>query len=533
MDRGTDMAILSPNLGDVVKKFLLGSAAVIMAATGAQAADLPVKAKPVEYVKVCSLYGAGFWYVPGTDTCLKIGSYVRAQTSWNAEGGGIPTGFGTAGGQFTRTDTSDLNLRTRAALSVDLRTQTEYGTLRSYLEVGAEYTTSSTPTTANAVFFDRGFIQFAGFTAGRIRSYFDINSFAPYSYSNSRISGDTGASGIYGIAYSAQLGNGVTASISFEDGGASANGNSTGGSGDRGHLTINMAQGELGMGTISYDNAGWRFPDVVGALRIDQAWGYAQIAAALHDASGGYYGTANSVLNGHPSDKWGFAVTGGFTLNDVFGLKGDQVGVQAAYSQGAAGYVTRATAADMVWGSNTSVGVGWVTDGVYDSTGLATGGSNVELTTVWGINGFYQHFWNPRWRTSLWGGYVEVDYNNAATNLINQHLPTPPVGATACGVLVEGAVAPPINVGNGAGNSCSPNFSWTQLGTRTQWNPHPDLDIGLEVLWTHLNTAYKGAALALPSSGARPACTSPTGGCSVDDQDVVSVLFRIQRNFLP
>ena len=42
---------------------------------------------------------------------------------------------------------------------------------------------------------------------------------------------------------------------------------------------------------------------------------------------------------------------------------------------------------------------------------------------MWGINGFYQHFWNPRWRTSLYGGYVEVDYNGAATDIINQHLP--------------------------------------------------------------------------------------------------------------
>src|SRR5215475_157286 len=219
----------------MVKGVLLGSAACLAVATGAQAADLPVKAKPVEYVKVCSLYGAGFWYVPGTDTCLKIGSYIRVQTSWNAEGGGIPTGMGNAGGQQTRTDTSDLNYRTRSALSVDLRTQTEYGTLRSYLEVGAEYTTSSTPTTANAVFFDRGFIQFAGFTAGRIRSYFDINSLAPYTYSNNRVNGDTGASGIYGIAYTAQFGNGVTASLSFEDGGSGGNGNSVGSAGSRGH----------------------------------------------------------------------------------------------------------------------------------------------------------------------------------------------------------------------------------------------------------------------------------------------------------
>src|SRR5215475_6461458 len=144
-----------------IKGLLVSSAAGLVAAAGAQAADLPVKAKPVEYVKVCSLYGAGFWYVPGTDTCLKIGSYVRVQTSWDAEGGGIPIGMGTGGGQMTRSDTNEVNYRTRAALSVDLRTQTEYGTLRSYLEVGAEYTTTSTPTTANAVFFDRGFIQFA------------------------------------------------------------------------------------------------------------------------------------------------------------------------------------------------------------------------------------------------------------------------------------------------------------------------------------------------------------------------------------
>ncbi|MEA3027772.1 MAG: hypothetical protein QOF91_3057, partial [Alphaproteobacteria bacterium] len=43
----------------MVKSLLLVSAAGIVAVSGAQAADLPVKAKPVEYVKVCSLYGAG------------------------------------------------------------------------------------------------------------------------------------------------------------------------------------------------------------------------------------------------------------------------------------------------------------------------------------------------------------------------------------------------------------------------------------------------------------------------------------------
>jgi hypothetical protein len=515
----------------MVKSLLLGSAAGLVAVAGAQAADLPVKAKPVEYVKVCSLYGAGFWYVPGTDTCLKIGSFVRVQTSFNTSGSDIPLGAGADAGQGrqTRTDTANFGFRVRSGVSVDLRTQTEYGTLRSYMDVGAQWSAAVAGSTADnngavtdTLWVDRGFIQFAGFTAGRIRSYFDINSFAPYGYSNVRMSGDTGALGIYGLAYTAQLGNGITASISFEDNGQA--------SGGRGHFTLNMAQGELGLGATSLDNKGQQAPDVVGALRIDQAWGYAQVSAALHDASGGYYGGANSTLNGHPADKWGGAVSGGFTLNDILGFKGDTFGMQACYSVGAAGYCTRATGAWQMYASGNNAGFGWVSDGVYDNNipNVGAGQTNVELTTVWGINGYVQHLWSPKWRTSLYGGYIEVDYNGTATNIINQHLPTPPLGGLACGVAVEGAVAPPIAIGNGAGNSCSPDFSWWQLGSRTQWNPHPDLDIGVDVLWTHLNTAYKGTNATLGANGARPG-----GVYQIDDQDIVSVMFRIQRNFLP
>src|SRR5499425_2650997 len=177
----------------MVKSLLLGSAAGLVAAAGAQAADLPVKAKPVEYVKVCSLYGAGFWYVPGTDPCLKIGSFVRVQRSFNNTGSDVPNGMGGGGtnataGRETRTDTSNFGFRVRSGVSVDLRTQTEYGTLRSYMDVGAQWSTSASgaannnTTAADTLWVDRGFIQFAGFTAGRIRSYFDINSFSPYSY---------------------------------------------------------------------------------------------------------------------------------------------------------------------------------------------------------------------------------------------------------------------------------------------------------------------------------------------------------------
>ena len=149
------------------------------------------------------------------------------------------------------------------------------------------------------------------------------------------------------------------------------------------------------------------------------------------------------------------------------------------------------------YNASTSVGVGWLTDGVFDT------GTEVQLTRSWSINAGYQHIWNPKWKTSWFGGYVNVSYNDTAKNIINSHLPGA-AGTTPCGVPVAGAVFPPITIAAGNGNACSPNFSFYEIGSRTQWNPVAQLDIGLEVLYTHLNTAYKGAGI-YPANGSRPA----------------------------
>src|SRR5215831_13135654 len=100
----------------MVKSLLLGSAAGLVAVAGAQAADLPVKAKPVEYVKVCSIYGAGFFYIPGTDTCIKIGGWVRAEVDFNA-GGSHTAYYSGGGGRNDRIDTADAQWRSRFVTS--------------------------------------------------------------------------------------------------------------------------------------------------------------------------------------------------------------------------------------------------------------------------------------------------------------------------------------------------------------------------------------------------------------------------------
>src|SRR6516164_7031104 len=85
----------------MVRSLLLGTAAGLVAVAGAQAADMPVKAA-VQYVKICNLYGDGFYYLPGTTICVKVGGYVRAEygylggASMTAEAfnGGTATAFG-------------------------------------------------------------------------------------------------------------------------------------------------------------------------------------------------------------------------------------------------------------------------------------------------------------------------------------------------------------------------------------------------------------------------------------------------------
>src|SRR5271168_3129277 len=114
----------------MVKSLILGSAAGLVAMSGAQAADLPLKAKAVEYVKVCSLYGPGFYYIPGTDTCIKLSGYLRVDVlaNTNSDASGAFAGQGGANNRFT----NGYTWRSREDFDIDTRTATEYGVVRTF-----------------------------------------------------------------------------------------------------------------------------------------------------------------------------------------------------------------------------------------------------------------------------------------------------------------------------------------------------------------------------------------------------------------
>ena len=87
------------------------------------------------------------------------------------------------------------------------------------------------------------------------------------------------------------------------------------------------------------------------------------------------------------------------------------IGFNVCYAEGASGFCTNNNFFQL-YNNSQSVALGWTADGIF------TTGSQIELTRVWSALAGYEHIWNPKWRTSVFGGYVNVDYNGAATNSI-------------------------------------------------------------------------------------------------------------------
>jgi hypothetical protein len=376
-----------------IKSILLGASAAALAATGAQAADLPVAPEPVDYVRVCDAFGTGFFYIPGTETCLKIGGGVRVEFRFNdvlRDGG---SAWDARGDESTR-------IRARGYLNFDSRTNTEYGLLRTY--VAAWSTTDNAG--GSDFYLDEAFIQLGGFVAGRTASYFQFYTGNNYGAVLDQGFADYGETNLF--AYTAQFGNGFSASVAvevankrgliFNNGAQIATSSQIGVVGGAATPVWSTATGQTGYG-------GHKIPDFVANLRVDQGWGSAQIMGALHHVYGASYSnagvTAGTVIPGaNPAvgasiagrGKLGWAIGAGATFNLPMIAPGDNFSLQASYASGAIGYVNSA----------------W--DGVFSDASYNAAGA-LKLSTAWGIGGGFTHFWTPAVSTSLTASYTKLD----------------------------------------------------------------------------------------------------------------------------
>ena len=119
-------------------------------------------------------------------------------------------------------------------------------------------------------------------------------------------------------------------------------------------------------------------------------------------------------------------------------------------------------------------------------------------------------------------------YNWFNSNATSQMCGTAPGSQSITGLFGAFTQVSGVAGGQVLNFNCSPNWSQSSVSTRTAWNPHPFLEIGLDLIWFHQHTANSGSVVAIGPQGSRPA-----GVYTFNDQDGYAMVLRFQKNILP
>lgn len=541
----------------LAKSLLLGSAAGLVAVAGAQAADLPTrKAAPVEYVRVCATYGNGFFYIPGTDTCIKINGHARFDyvNTQEYNKGGDPSSF-----------------RGSARIGIDTRTATDWGLLRTYIRLGFSRDSGGyfgsgtglrtgtriglqTPAggfpsysgidSAGArletgVFIDAAFVQWGGLTAGRVQSFFDF-----YADNDTWFGIADSDTLTTALAYTYQFSNGFSATLSVEDP-KQRQAYPIAGLAPVGAGGINPSVASppftnvypfafspyaapfvTGINYVQRESV----PDVVGVLRVDQGWGSAQLSGAYHRVSSegstlvnltptntGVGFTVNPLVSTVPGGFGtvtanGWAIQGGVKLNVPMIAAGDYLYLEAAYAKGASSYANSGFPGQFSAGGYPSVGsVG--NDLKYDAVVGPTG--HMTLTPDWSAMASYEHYWTPTIRQGIFASVDHFRYSSAITTAaaFAQGAACPACLGTVTLAMPGGAT--PYNPYTSQYLGSTTYYA----GTNVIWSPVKGLDIGVEVYYARDDYQHKTWDL------------NKGGGKLVSDADVWLERLRISRDF--
>jgi hypothetical protein len=271
-----------------IKSLLLGSAAALFAVSGARAADAVVVAEPepAEYVKICDVYGTGYFYIPGTETCLRIGGYVRYDI-----GIGEEEGYSDVADVMGDGTNDTYYKNTRFTLRTWTGSETELGTLKTYTETRFNFGGSSTYDNVNkGVSLNFAWIQLGGLRIGKDESVFSTfqgyagnvidDTLVPYGPFDTNL-----------ISYYFDAGNGFSAVVSLEEGATASSGR------NQGAWTID-----------SY------VPHVVIGAKYTQGWG-AISAVGAYDSNWEEF-TGKVRLDVNASEQLSLFIMGGYGTDD-------------------------------------------------------------------------------------------------------------------------------------------------------------------------------------------------------------------------
>ena len=366
----------------------------------------------------------------------------------------------------------------------------------------------------------RAFIQWGGFTFGRTVSFTDhegsLGDSGMRSLHQTQNQSDTGANGTNQIAYTWQLGNGITLNVGADERRLKSLTNLSIATVFAGGGTLNSGA-TIGLEPVS-SRAGNNHPNPWVSLRINQAWGRASVAVIANHNEGLYYstGAAPCVLQtnpqaatgntacGHPDDKWGFAVISGTEIKLDMLSPGSRIGGYFNYGVGASAYGGGSNlASPALMGSGNTVALGFITDGVF------TNGGQIQQTTSWTAGGGFEYFWTRNFSSTIYGNYTEISYNNTVNT-----------GRLWCGGVAGGGYTKTTG-------ACDMGFTFWTVGTHHDWFPLPGLRFAVDVMYTAIESNMSGETISLVrTQGARV-----PGVYTIKDLGIVSTIFRAQRTW--
>lgn len=486
------------------RSLLLGSAAGLSAVAAAHAADLPDrKAVVVEYVRVCSTYGMGFFVVPGTDSCLRISGRARGDYRYVEP--------------FTRAQDA-TGFRARGRVNLDYRSMTAYGQLRAYIRYEFDLNTgvfTGTGQVTNNPKLQEAFIQFGGLTAGRAVSFFTNPNLPAPNFGDLRFD-DPANADVTLLAYTHTFGNGFSATLSLED------------SIDR-RVNNGLAFPLFGVGAVTpvftplpFTYGGERLPDIVADVRYTGTWGGAQLSGAVHqirDVAAGVATINGAVvpvinpLTGLPNPtfadtEYGFAAALNVYANLPFLGAGDTAWVSATYTDGAVGYINAGQSAPigLPAGGNGAISAGPLVLPFADAF-IDPFTGQFKTNRAYGVAGGVSHNWTPAWQTNVFGSWMRFDAPVEAQYVVPVTTATVATGSAG---TVTGLV----------------DFNEYRIGTNTIWRPVSGVQIGVEVLYTKVDPHGRVAVPITNSAGEATGRFKPTGS-----GDFWESRLRVQRDF--
>ena len=518
----------------LVKSLLLGSAAALVAGAGAQAADLPArKAAPVEYVKVCDAYGAGFFYIPGTDTCIKVGGRVRAdfamsgrtnryatnvfadgsnplggyvynnaftstspQTSsaTNTQGAFGPVGVNAIGSVYGGSYSGTIagytaangvagrasNLygwEARGRVDLDARTQTPWGTVQAVASLRLARTTGvlseagpGLSSSSASPTLEAAYIRFAGFTFGAARDNF---SFMPSTFYGAG-HWSSFANGAKQIAYTAVLGGGFSATLAIQD----ATDTTAGGVAALGTFSTLVPGTLIAPTNVALTGAANgpiatyaynQMPQINGRIDLDQGWGSASLMGAVGQAIG------LNTSGAYDEHKTTYAIGAGLKINLPTIAAGDVLWLNAAWANGMTEYTTNWTSFKS---SDTRLNVGGY---VVNHPSWIVTSDGIETLKSWDVAAIYTHYWSPEWRHSFLATYGRIEGTATSKAL----------AWSQAGAFGDATV-------------------WN-VGTQLAWLPTRNFEIGVDVLYARVEQDIRRLTGANTVAGSAGAYTNTPG----------------------